>query len=101
MSTITEIIPKDMPEFAQESFDRGQYFAESLTPSWAMTVLAKNFRDDPDYAYSWHCNLAMAFYDSMNDIDHESRHRAANEAAGRVMKAFFDIETTYIVPEIK
>ena len=45
-------------------------------------------------AHSWHCNIAMACYDSMPDsISHEEKHRIGNEAASRFMKICFDVET--------
>lgn len=30
----------------------------------AYAVLTKAMRDDPDYAHSWQCNIAMPIYDS-------------------------------------
>ena len=101
MGKITEIVPGDLPEFARDAFAKGQYFTESVTAKWAMEVLSQRLKDDPDYAYSWHCNIAMACYDSMNDIDHEDRHTVSNEAASRFMKMAFDVDTKYIGPPPK
>jgi len=60
----------------------------------AFKTLKQALKDDPDYAHSWHCNLAMAFYDSMDDIEHPKNHKIANEGAQRFMKNCFDVETS-------
>ena len=57
----------------------------------AMDVLKKAFRDDPDYADSWHCNIAMAFYDASGPVETASKEHAeqlktANDGAARFMK---------------
>lgn len=43
-------------------------------------------KNDPEYAWSWHCNIAMALHD--DGIE----HRQANEHAARVMHALFGVE---------
>jgi len=71
----------------------------------AMDVIKKAMEDDKpedkgSYAHSWHCNLAMAFYDAIPDspavwkIDDGEKHRICNEGATRFMKLCFDIETS-------
>ncbi len=50
------------------------------------------------YAHAWHCNIAMSFYDAIEDhkvledigID---IHKLCNEGASRFMKLLFDVET--------
>lgn len=67
----------------------------------AMVVLRKAMKDDEpgvpgSHAHGWHCNIAMACYDSMNaftDMNHHDRHIIANDAASRFMKLCFDVET--------
>ena len=66
----------------------------------AFAVLEKEISADTEagsYAHSWHCNIAMAAYDSMRSADvpfkHEDVHRIANEAASRFMRTCFDVET--------
>lgn len=48
------------------------------------------------YADSWHCNLAMSFYDACGDaVEHNHLIAIANEAASRFMKQLFDVDTRY------
>jgi len=54
----------------------------------AMETLSKAFREDPEYAHSWHCNLAMACKDA------GASHDVGNEAASRFMKLAFDADTS-------
>ena len=44
------------------------------------------------YAHSWHCNIAMACYDSLNGTT-EWRRKVSNAAATRFMKICFDVDT--------
>jgi hypothetical protein len=54
----------------------------------ALNILKQAILDDPEYAWAWHCNLAMSAYD-------EGLPRpAANRAAARFMKILFDIDMT-------
>ena len=57
----------------------------------AIHTLKQAFEVDPDYARSWHDNLAMAFYDSV-DMDKQAIDYC-NDGASRFMKLLFDIET--------
>lgn len=66
--------------------------------STAMAVLTAAFQSDPEYAYSWHANIAMAVYDSFPSTilgGTESLHKRSNTAASRFMKSAFDIETSH------
>jgi len=54
----------------------------------AFAVLKKAFKDDKEYAHSWHCNLACSF------IDAGGSHGKANEGASRFMKLCFGVETS-------
>lgn len=58
----------------------------------AVRTLSEAFRDDPDYAYSWHSNIAMAMLDSLDTNDFDKAHKACNEGARRFMKLAFDVE---------
>ena len=62
----------------------------------AMETLKAAFEADPDYAHSWHCNLAMAFYDAMDEncIDENCKMVWTNAGAARFMAAAFDIKTS-------
>ncbi len=54
----------------------------------AMQLLTTALKDDPDYAWSWHCNLAMPIMDGAR-----VSHRVANETAARLMQHLFGIDT--------
>jgi hypothetical protein len=54
----------------------------------AITTLREAFHNDPEYAWSWHCNLAMSAYDE------GLCKPAANRAAARFMRLAFDIDMT-------
>ncbi len=61
--------------------------------------LSHVMQTDPDYAHSWHCNLAMAFYDAWGENGvplnaHKYKHQIANEGASRCMKQIFNVETS-------
>lgn len=62
----------------------------------AMETLKAAFKADPDYAHSWHCNLAMAFCDAMDEncIDENCKMVWTNAGAARFMKAAFDVKTS-------
>ncbi len=53
-----------------------------------MDTLRKAFIEDPGYAWSWHCNLAMSAYDE------GLPKPAANRSAARFMSLAFDIDMT-------
>ena len=49
----------------------------------------KNFVvGDPSLAWSWHCNIAVAFVDEGGD------HKLANRAAARFMQLCFGVDTS-------
>jgi len=60
----------------------------------AFRVLQYSLMIDTGYAWSWHCNLAMA------SVDEGMDHVAANRAAARFMKNCFDVDVT-LSPEWK
>jgi hypothetical protein len=73
----------------------------------AIEVLKQAMIDDGpselgSYAHAWHCNIAMACYDAIEDakldINSKSKeldsHYIGNDAASRFMKLLFNIETT-------
>lgn len=57
----------------------------------AMDILKQEMKD-ADYAWSWHCNIAMPFYDALPEGEPD-RHARANRGAGRVMRHVFDVDT--------
>ena len=54
----------------------------------AFDVLKEAMQADSEYAWSWHCNIAMA------SINEGMEHMAANQAAARFMKLCFDVDTS-------
>ena len=50
-------------------------------------ALAKAINEDPEYAWGWHCNIAMPIKDEMN-----CSHYAANVAAARIMRTIFSVD---------
>ena len=62
-------------------------------------AMISDFPEEPgSYAHSWHCNIAMAFYDAANEDPNLSQYSSsirlvANKAASRFMKTLFDVET--------
>lgn len=55
----------------------------------AMDDLKAAMRDDPEYAWAWHCNIAVPIMDSI-DVTHEQ----ANIAAAHLMSFLFDCDVT-------
>ncbi len=51
--------------------------------------LAKDLQEDPDLAWLWHCNIVEA-----NMSGGYLKWKEANEAACRVMKSLFDVDTS-------
>ncbi len=61
----------------------------------AMQTLKDAMINEPDFAHSWHCNIAMACYDEIGEnISHENAHKIGNKAASRFMKLCFGVETS-------
>lgn len=63
---------------------------ESTAPTAkvAMDILRDAMQADPEYAWSWHCNLAMMAYDA------GASHGPANKWAANFMKIAFDCDTS-------
>ncbi len=54
----------------------------------AMDLLSKEMQEDHSYAWSWHCNIAMA------SQDEGMCHTKANRAAAHFMYIAFQIDTS-------
>lgn len=54
-----------------------------MDAKYAVTILVDELSKDPHYFYAWQANIAMAFKDecSRNNVDFESLHEVANQAA--------------------
>ena len=53
----------------------------------ALNIIRSAMRDDPHYAWTWHCNVAVSM------MDEGAPHDAANAAAARFMRLAFDVDT--------
>lgn len=60
---------------------------ETITTDMAVKRLCQALRDDLDYAWSWHCNVAMTAYDA------GCPHDVANEGAARFMQLLAGVDT--------
>jgi hypothetical protein len=58
----------------------------------AMKTVTKAMQDDPDYAWSWHCNVAMAFVDAGGDS------YTANQGAARFMRLLANVDPAHELP---
>lgn len=54
----------------------------------SMATVTNAIRNDPDYAWSWHCNIAMAA------MDEGVNHMAANKLAARFLMILTGVDTT-------
>lgn len=59
----------------------------SIPLSSAVDIVCAGLRDDLDYAWSWHCNIAMAA------VDAGCPHDVANEGAARFMEMLGGVDT--------
>lgn len=66
-------------ETTREGWDNRIHFA----------ALAEALQKDPEFAWTWHCNIVEA-----NMLGGYLKWKEANEAACRVMKSLFDVDTT-------
>lgn len=62
----------------------------------AMRVLSYALKKDPEYAWSWHCNIAMNAYDAANraKLNPTETHKIANEYAASFMRLAFGVDTS-------
>lgn len=54
----------------------------------SMATVTNAIRNDPGYAWSWHCNIAMAA------VDEGVNHMAANKLAARFLMILTGVDTT-------
>lgn len=59
----------------------------NITTKQAFDRLQRALKDDPNYAYSWHCNIAMCA------IDLGVSRQVGNKAATNFMKLAFGVDT--------
>ncbi|GAB3188657.1 hypothetical protein [Hydrogenophaga aquatica] len=58
----------------------------------AVQTLIEAMQADPDYAWGWHCNIAMAF------VDAGGSHYTANQGAARFMRMLANVEPAHELP---
>lgn len=58
----------------------------------AMQIVIDAMRADPDYAWSWHCNVAMSFVDAGGD------RYTANQGAARFMRLLANVDPAHELP---
>lgn len=63
--------------------------APTVSPTYAFTALKLAIHNDPEYAWGWHCNLAMPICDALG-----VRHEQGNIAAAHLMSYLFDYDVT-------
>ena len=57
----------------------------------ALSVIQDAMTTDRAYAWSWHCNIAMSFFDAWEGPRPDNLHQLANEGAARFMETAFKI----------
>lgn len=67
-----------------------------ITTEQAMNHLSKALKEDQEYAYGWHANIAMMCNDAIlsHDDQVDFAHKVGNDAASRFMGMCFDVETS-------
>lgn len=58
----------------------------------AVQTVIEAMQADPDYAWGWHCNIAMAF------VDAGGSHYTANQGAARFMRMLANVEPAHELP---
>ncbi len=91
VTDISNSLPDECPEFDGIGKDR-EYDSEPGTENTyigkAFDTLRQATQEDPEYAWAWHCNLAVPF------MDEGGSHKAANRAAARIMYNLFHVDTS-------
>ena len=62
------------------------------TVKQAFDTLKAALQADDEYAWSWHCNIAMAFVDTEPEYGSRNLHKVANGGAAIFMQRCFDID---------
>lgn len=98
---------QEVPDHCDRIIWRGRYYhLENMRPKGAerkamteyeksglapmFSVLRAAIEADPEYAWAWHCNIAMPM------IDSGCPDKIANEGAARVMRNIFQVDTSQL-----
>lgn len=90
VEAIQEFIKERQIENAEPLFqweDRCKKIDNDDTVLKIMNDLKQEMKNDPDYAWGWHCNIACLLLDEGVD------HSKANNRAASFMKLAFDVDT--------
>lgn len=58
----------------------------------ALNKLKETMQDDAEYAWGWHCNIAVAMQDD------GISHKLSNKITTRIMKTLFEVDTKFGEP---
>ena len=86
------VSPSDLPTTLEHAIAGLRTLAAQPAPSGvpqAVQIVIDAMRADPDYAWSWHCNVAMSFVDAGGDA------YAANQGAARFMRLLANVEPAH------
>jgi hypothetical protein len=72
--------------------DKPTHTPSDLGITAAVDAVIAAMRADPGYAWTWHCNIAMAFVDEGGD------HALADHAAARFMRLLANVEPAHELP---
>jgi len=81
--------PKGWPKAAQPAV--AEQHKQEPVPA-AMKTVIEAMQQDPDYAWGWHCNIAMSFVDAGGD------HYTGNQGAARFMRTLANVEPAHELP---
>ena len=93
-----EALSKERENQAQQDKEQFEYEVaqeEKASISQSLLALSTAMCKDPEYAWTWHCNLACA------GMDAGLGHQAANVMAGNFMKLAFGAEVDKYTPGTK
>jgi hypothetical protein len=95
MSTLRERLAQ--PDPLQRFTDVQQEIEAALAPeqeqiAQAVQTVIQAMQDDPEYAWGWHCNIAMAFVDAGGD------RYTANQGAARFLEMFAKVQPAHELP---
>jgi len=68
----------------------------------ALNKMTEAFTKDPEFAYTWHCNIAVPVIDIIDrQTGIKNSHKLSNQIATALMKHLFNVETTFTMEEPK
>jgi len=67
---------------------------KALPTGWALDYLTRKIKQDPEYAYTWYCNIAVTL------LDLGIKPPIADRAAAKLMRRLFDAWSVDYMPEV-